>query len=248
MTDSIVRVMPNLYVVLERCSGKRYYAVFDFVKGFWQLPLHKDSQEILSYMTDRGVYTPTRVPQGCTDAALHFQATMEMVLAVLLYKNVLVWIDDVLVFADTVDELFDVLELMFKLLNEYGLKLSPKKSEVFLTQVKWCGRIIDADGIRHDPERIEALCNIPEPATAAELQQFICASNWMRESLPDYARLVDPLQQLLDTALKGSKKTKKAATGIRVTFTSVERANFIETKQLLQRAATLAFPDPKKRM
>lgn len=71
-------------------------AIFDFLDGFWQLPLDEESQEILSYITDRGVFTSTRVPQGCSDAALHFQLTIEDVLGDRVRSAVLVWIDDLL--------------------------------------------------------------------------------------------------------------------------------------------------------
>ncbi|KAJ8525377.1 hypothetical protein ON010_g15738 [Phytophthora cinnamomi] len=75
--EPIAGVMPILEVITEHVRDMCFFGLFDFIKGFWQLPLAKASQEILSYMTDAKVYTPTRVPQGCSDAALHFQVTME---------------------------------------------------------------------------------------------------------------------------------------------------------------------------
>ncbi|OWY93070.1 hypothetical protein PHMEG_00037667, partial [Phytophthora megakarya] len=78
LTEPIAGVMPSIEVVLEHCRGMKYFAMFDFLKGFWQLPLHESCQELLSYMTDRDIFTPTRVPQGSIDAALHFQSTVEM--------------------------------------------------------------------------------------------------------------------------------------------------------------------------
>ncbi|KAE9259306.1 hypothetical protein PF008_g33400 [Phytophthora fragariae] len=60
-------------------------------------------------MTDKGIFTPTPVPQGSTDAALHFQSTVEMVLGDLVNKSVIVWIDDLLVFADTAEELLEAI-------------------------------------------------------------------------------------------------------------------------------------------
>ncbi|OWY90791.1 Retrotransposon protein, Ty3-gypsy subclass, partial [Phytophthora megakarya] len=183
-----------------------------------QLPLAKASQAILSYTTDRGIFTPTRVPQGCTDEALHFQSTVEELLKDCLHDCLLVWIDDLLAFADSTAELLDVIEAILTKLDEYGFKLNPKKCRFFLTEFRWCGRIISERGIGHDPARIEALQRIPEPTTAAELQQFVCATNWMREGLVDYTRTVRPLQERLDTALHGSRRSKRAAAGIKLNF------------------------------
>lgn len=86
LTEPIAGIMPILPVVTENTRGMKFFATFDFIKGFWQLPLSKESQELLSYMTDEKVFTPTRVPQGCSDAALHFQQTMERCFKSLLYK------------------------------------------------------------------------------------------------------------------------------------------------------------------
>ncbi|KAG3090388.1 hypothetical protein PI125_g17740 [Phytophthora idaei] len=110
----------------------------DFLKGFWQLPLHESCREVLSYTTDQGVFTPTRVPQGSTDAALHFQSTVDMVLGGLVNKSVIVWFDDLLVFAETAEELVNVIEAVLQKLDEFGFILNPKKCSLFLTEVKWC--------------------------------------------------------------------------------------------------------------
>ncbi|ETK97411.1 hypothetical protein L915_00033 [Phytophthora nicotianae] len=191
------------------------------IAGFWQLPLDKSCQEILSYMTDKGVFTPMRVPQGSTDAALHFQSTIGMVLGNLVNNCVIVWIDDLLVFADTAEELVDAIEAVLVKLDEH-------------------------DGVGHDPKRIEALQNMPVPTTAEELQQFLWSSNWMRSGLVDYARLVRPLQERLGIALAGTKKTKRAAAGIKLDLTIDEVASFESVKELLGNSAMLTFPDPTK--
>eukprot|EP00644_Phytophthora_capsici_P005411 jgi/Phyca11/96548/e_gw1.1.1876.1 len=193
-TDIMAAVMPILSLVMENARGNKHFGLFDFIKGFWQLPLAEFCQEWLSYMTDEKIYTPRRVPQGCGDAAIYFQKTMEKCFATLLYKHLLVWIDDLLLYAEDIDTYLEKLKELFSLLDEFGLKLSVKKSSLYQQEVKWCGKFIDANGVRHDPARIETLCAMPYPSTAGELQQFLCATNWMRESLIDYARQVSPLQ------------------------------------------------------
>jgi hypothetical protein len=83
---------------------------------------------------------------------------------------------------------------------------------------------------------------MPLPQTAGQLQQFICASNWMRDSLIDYARVVQPLQRCLDVALSGKRKTKRVASGVAVRLADDEIKSFNEVKMLLGRAAQLAYP------
>ncbi|KAG2783111.1 hypothetical protein PC129_g21185 [Phytophthora cactorum] len=131
----------------------------------------------------------------------------------LLYQILLIWIDDLLIFANTIEEYLIALERLLDLTNVFGLKLSRKKSKLYQKSVTWCGKVIDEHGIHHDPSRIQGLSSMPLPSTAGELQLFICATNWMRDSLIDYTRVVHPLQKKLDGVLMGKRKTKHVASG-----------------------------------
>ena len=212
--------------------GKKYYQKYDFLKGFWQLLLAEECWEILSYMTDVKIYSPKRVPQGAVDSALFFQQTIETCLQELLLKSLLVWIDDLLVYANSVEDLLKVMERLYSILDKFGFKLSIPKCKLFLQEVKWCGRIFSESGVKHDPIRIEGLCNMPPPSTAGELQQFLCAVGWMRDSIPDYARIRNPLQVRLEKELKGEKKTKRIAAGINLRLSDTELLCFEEVKKV----------------
>ncbi|KAE9065928.1 hypothetical protein PF010_g28013 [Phytophthora fragariae] len=243
--DGIAGVMPNPQVDLELVKGCEFFGLFDFIKGYWQIALDEACQEILSYMTDRKIYTPRRVPQGCCDAALFFQATVEKCLQELMHKHLLVWIDDLMLYATDVQTYLIKLDRLFELLDFFGFMLSVTKSSLYEPQVKWCGKIISGRGVSHDPERIKALARLPYPSNAGELQQFLCAGNWMRESVIDFARVAKPLQEKLDEALAtATRRTKRVASGIGLELGSSGRHAFDELKTKLQNAATLAFPDP----
>ncbi|KAG4062024.1 hypothetical protein PC123_g3135 [Phytophthora cactorum] len=242
-TEVMAAAMPILSLVLENARGMKHFGLFDFLKGFWQLTLAERCQEFFSYMTDEKIFTPRRAPQGCSDAAIFFQKTMEECFASLLYEHLLIWIDDLLLYTDDMDAYLENLAEFFSLLNQFGLKLSAKKCSLYHTEVKWCGKLINSQGVRHDPERIDTLRAMPYPKTAAELQQFVCAINWMRESIVDYARQVSPLQKRMDQALASTKRTKRAAAGIELELTVEERQALDDMKEMLASAATLDFPE-----
>ncbi|OWY93945.1 Retrovirus-related Pol Polyprotein from transposon 312, partial [Phytophthora megakarya] len=90
MTEPIAGLIPILQHITEHVKNMAHFGLFDFIRGFWQLPLAETCWEVLSYMTDQTIYTPTRVPQGCSGAALYFQKTMENYFRALLYKHLLV--------------------------------------------------------------------------------------------------------------------------------------------------------------
>ena len=72
------------------------------------------------------------------------------------------------------------------------------------------GRIINEEGARFKESYVTGLTEVKPPKNGAQLQQFICAVNWMRTAIPDFNMLVAPMQQLLGKIQKemGSAKSK----------------------------------------
>jgi hypothetical protein len=103
----------------------------------------------------------------------------------------------------------DLLEYVLERCEQYGLKLNPSKCEFYTTSVVWCSKVISADGIGHDPKRLQGLIDLEPPTNAQELQQFVCALNWMRQSLPNYNEMVAPLTRILDVVCFHAGKRKK---------------------------------------
>lgn len=110
-------------------------------------------------MTEDKIFTPTRLQQGSVDSSIHFQKPIEKILREvdLLYQNVLVWVDDLLIYADTIDELLRCLERLYAQLEQHGLFLGTKKTCLYTQRAKWYGRVLTPDGIKYDREKIQTL-------------------------------------------------------------------------------------------
>ncbi|OWZ00833.1 LOW QUALITY PROTEIN: hypothetical protein PHMEG_00027895 [Phytophthora megakarya] len=220
MTVPIAAAVPNLVVVTSRVRGAKAFAKFDLFNGFWQMPSAENSQEIFSIKTDEGVYTPTRVPWGAVDSAMHFQSTMQEGFGDMMNQNLLVYVDDVVLYAPTDEEFLVVLDMFFWQLRECNLKLNVKKSSVYAQAVTWCGKIVDGAGVTHDPARVDALRALPLSTNAGELQHLLCAANWLRESIVEYGRVVAPLQEKFDQVMTGHNRKKRHAVSIEIVWTA----------------------------
>lgn len=242
--ETITWPMPNMDVITESVSGCSRFANVDFLKGYWQMPLHEDSQEMCSMVTDLAVYTPTRVPQGSSDAVMYFQSSMQKCFESQLYKTLLIWLDDILAYARSTQELLAVLEELFAVCNKYNLKLNPKKCELYNTEVKFCGKIISGEGTRQDPERIKALLEMPPPKNAADLQQYLCALNWMRHYIPDFARHSKPLRKVLERHAAGTNRKSRTLKAIQLELDGENLDYFHRLNKAVTEAVTLAHPKP----
>ena len=244
--EPITWPMPNLDVVSEAVWDAKVFSSFDFLKGYWQTPLHEESRELLSMVTDRAVYTPTRVIMGVTDAVMYFQSTMQNCFDERLYKSLLLWIDDLLSYAPNIPKLLDNMEFIFGICAKYLLKLNPDKCELFANSVKFCGKIFSANGIEQDPERIKSLVSMPTPNNAAELQQYLCALNWMRNHIPDFARLCKPLRRVLEKACKGTTRKSRVLKRVPITLSETDVEAFRELNESVAKTVMLAHPSQEK--
>lgn len=240
-TVPIAGAAPNLGNVTQCVAGSYGFGQFDLFKGFWQLPLAEACQEFFSFVTEYGVFTPERVPQGACDSAVHFQLQMNKVFAAMLYKCILIWIDDLLVFAQSAEEFLVVLRKFFEVLRQRRLKLNATKCHLFSKKVEWCGKVIDGTGVAHSPERLSALQAMPPPPTAAALQHFLCAANWLRDSIVDYSRIMAPLLKKLEKvmAMRGRRKSQLAAVDLEWSSTEVD--SFNAATDLLATSSTQHF-------
>lgn len=92
-----------------------------------------------------------------------------------------------------------------------------RKDSAFSPEGKFCGRIVSAEGIKFDSRHLEALVHKHTPSNGAELQQLLCACNWMRTLIPAYSTTVTPPHQLLKaTYEKARSRTKNPAAQVGV--------------------------------
>jgi hypothetical protein len=57
-TEIIQWSMPMLEVILDHLNGASVFFSIDFSKGYWQLSLHRNSQELFLIATDMGGLDP----------------------------------------------------------------------------------------------------------------------------------------------------------------------------------------------
>ena len=105
--------------------------------------------------------------------------------------------------------------------RKYGISLNPKKSLFGLEEGKLLGHIISKDGIRIDPDRIQAILQVPHPRNIKELQAFLEKINLLRRFIPNPAELIRLLNNMLkkDSKVKWTLEAKQAFEGIKTALT-----------------------------
>ena len=189
---------------------------------------------------------------GTTNAVAHLQSSITAIISDDIKANILSWLDDVLIHAPTVDGLLESIRSFFEVCKDYNLKLHPSKCTVFATEIRWCGRLVSAQGIRYDPRRLEGLLSMEPPSSGSNLQQFVCALQWVKQGIPNFTELVAPLHEFMERVYDHvGKRTKRAVTRVRLDtlgWGKTELDAFESCKHALAHQVTLAHRDPSQRL
>jgi hypothetical protein len=99
-----VYLIPRIDDALNALLRAKFFSTFDMKSGYWQIPVHPDDQEKTAFASHRGLFEFKVLPFGLCNAPATFQRFMDRVLAGLLWKNCLVYLDDIIVFTSTFEQ------------------------------------------------------------------------------------------------------------------------------------------------
>ncbi|CAM5082570.1 unnamed protein product, partial [Eretmochelys imbricata] len=202
--------MPRVQDALDCLLGSQWFSVLDLRSGYYQIPLGEEDKEKTAFICPLGFYQFERMPQGISGAPATFQRLMERVVGDMNLLQVLVYLDDLIVFGRTLEEHEERLLKVLDRLEDYGLKLSIDKCQFCRTSVKYVGHIVSQEGVSTDPDKIEALTTWPRPSNYRELKTFLGFSGYYRRFVKNYATIVKPLNDLTrgHQSSKNKSKTK----------------------------------------
>jgi RNase H-like domain found in reverse transcriptase/Reverse transcriptase (RNA-dependent DNA polymerase) len=121
---------------------------------------------------------------------------MNFVLAKYLDKFVLVYLDDVLMFSATPKEHEKHVKAVLETLSEAGMILNLEKCQFFVTEVRFLGHIVSAEGIRPDPGNVAKVLEWPVPRTITDVRGFNNLANHYARYIENFAESALPLTDL----------------------------------------------------
>lgn len=234
--------IPETFQLFETLQGSEYFSSIDLSNAYYQVEVNEADKEKTAFATRRGQFEFNRMPFGLSGAPSTFQRMMSIILRAENWRQCIIYLDDVLIFAKNFDQHIDRLQNVFQRLREAGIKLSPNKCSLFQTELKFLGHIITKNGIQTDPNKIVAVQNWKRPESVTEMRSFLGFCNYYRKFIKDYAELVSPLESLLKNEDLNNKKKEPNR---KLRWTTIETSVFIKLKSALTEAPVLAFPDPK---
>ena len=182
---------------LAQLGGAQVFSKLDANSGFWQIKLAESSTTLTTFITPFGRFCFNHLPFGITSAPEYFQQKMSALLAGL--DEVVCQMDDTLVFGKTQEHDKRLLAVLGRI-RQSGLNLNPEKCEFSKTSVKFLGQIVNKNGIKADPEKIEAVSNLKRPENTSDVRRFLGMLNQLSKFSPQLSEKTKPLRDLLSTS------------------------------------------------
>jgi len=155
--------MPIVEELFEELYGVAWFTTLDLRSGFHQISVKPEDQYKTAFQTHHGHYEYLVMPYGLTGAPATFQSIMNHVLAPLLRKCVVVFIDDILIYSQTYTEHVHHVQLVFQLLQNHQFKVWLSKCSFAQQKLSYLGHVLSPNGVSTDPAKIRDVQTWPSP-------------------------------------------------------------------------------------
>lgn len=127
--------LPRIDDSIDALRGSKWFSTLDLASGFWQVQVDPRDVEKTAFVTSSGLYQFKVLPFGLVNAPATFERLMERILAGLQWEICLVYLDDIIVFADSFEEYMQRLSQVLERIKTAGLKINPKKCHFLQMEV-----------------------------------------------------------------------------------------------------------------
>ena len=120
------------------------------------------------------------MPFGMCNASATFQLAIARALRKIVNREgsmVMAYIDDIVIATETVEDHMVRVREVLDCLREAGFKMRVAKCNFMMSEIKYLGRVVSAEGIKPGPKTVSKLRDWEGPRQKTELQSFVGFAN-----------------------------------------------------------------------
>lgn len=187
---------PIIEDILDSLAQTKYFSCFDVRNAYHQVPLSEESKQYTAFSAGYNRYQFTRSPFGLATSGHVWCETIARVLNDMLGKNVLTYIDDIIIYTKDIESNLILIKKIFKRLMENNMKIKMKKAKFFQGEIDFLGFHLSKEGVLPSKEKIECIERFPRPKNLLELQRFLGLCAYFRKHVEKFAEKAQSLYSL----------------------------------------------------
>lgn len=214
--------LPRIDEMLDRLGKAKYFTKFDLESGYHQIRVAHEDVYKTAFSTRYGHYEFLVMPFGLTNAPATFQTLMNDIFRPFLDKFIMVYLDDILVYSETLEEHEKHVRHALEALRANKLYCKPSKCEFFKTELGFLGHVLSGDGVKADPRKVQAVVDWPQPKNVKQVRSFLGLANYYRRYVHGFANMAGALTLLTkkNVAFVWTSKQTQAFNDLKVALTS----------------------------
>ena len=188
--------LPQIMDLLDSPRKAWFYSKIDLQHAYHLIRIQEGDKWKTAFHTRYGLFEWCVMPFGLTNAPAAFQCLMNNIFLDLLDICILIYLDDILIYSDTLEEHHgNICEVLLRLQNN-KLYACGDKCSFHEDTVEYLGFILSPNGLSMDPSKVSTILDWLEPRKIKDIQSFLGFANFYRRFISDYLRITVPLTQL----------------------------------------------------
>lgn len=188
--------LPNIDDILTYLGGCNYFSTLDMFSGYWQIGIKEEHKPYTAFVAQgQGQFEFNVLSFGLCNAPATFQHLADQVFSGMKWSDIMIYLDDIIIFSKTFEEHLDKLKRVFKRLRDSGLTLNPRKCVLMEEELNILGHTVSKVGIRPDDSKLLAVKNFPRPTSVKHIQSFVGLCSYYRKYIKNFAIFAHPLHE-----------------------------------------------------
>lgn len=220
--------LPLIQPLVEKLKGKTFITALDLKSGYNLICMIKAEEWKAAFKTKYGLFEPLVMMFGQSRAPGIFQYLMNDIFQDNIDVYVVIYLDDILLFSDSLDEHIEHIKEVLRRLRKHQPYCNLEKCVFTMKEVHYLGVIVSQEGVRVDPDKVTKADDWATPHTVKAVQEFLGFVNFYCRFIDEFSKCAQPLYNLLrkENPWKWGPEKEKA-------FQSLKKA-LIEAPVLIQ--------------
>ena len=191
-----VTPLPDQDQIRMDVARARHRSKIDLSNAYKQVRIEPDDMAKTAFSTVFGTYLSAVMQQGDCNAPATFQRLVTHVFREAIGRFLHVYLDDIFIFSDTLDEHEKHLTYVFQKLRESRLYIEKAKCDLYSESMDCLGHLIDEHGLHADTDKMACVRDWRTPRSHKDVQRFLGLVQYLAHFMPDVTAYTGPLSAI----------------------------------------------------